>query len=204
MVNDSYFRFDDDNKIKYTFSQSWQANWVSWRHTAPYIEWKIIARIVSILDTHSAAYTWQAFYQFNAFRWVCIMMIMRLCNLQTNEHDLQAIMYPIVCKYHGLNINRLNTNNWNKVPVFPRYICNRWQNMVVQPSQTQNNGKIWQQWERWILLRFEPWSPILSTLYAVLSLYTTRFAACTGGIYVSFIEAYLPADIILHLGPVSI
>ena len=55
MVNDSYFRFDDDNKIKYTFSQPWQANWVSWRHTAPYIEWKIIARIVSILDTHSAA-----------------------------------------------------------------------------------------------------------------------------------------------------
>ena len=132
MVNDSYFRFDDDNKIKYTFSQSWQANWVSWGHTAPYIERKIIARIVSILDTHLAAYTWQAFYLFNAFGWVCIMMILRCCNLQTNEHDLQAIMYPIVCKYHRLNINRLNTNNWNKVPVFPRYICNRWQNMVVQ------------------------------------------------------------------------
>ena len=82
MVNDSYFRFDDDNNIKYTFSQSWQANWVSWRHTPPYIEWKIIARIVSILDTHSAAYT-------------RIMMIMRWSNLQTNEHDLQAIMYPV-------------------------------------------------------------------------------------------------------------
>ena len=36
MVNDSYFRFDDDNKIKYTFSRSSQENWVSWRHTAPY------------------------------------------------------------------------------------------------------------------------------------------------------------------------
>ena len=80
---------------------------------------------------------------------------MRWCNLQTNEHDLQAIMYPIVCKYHRLNINRLNTNNWNKVPVFPRYICNRWQNMVVQPSQTHNHGKIWQQWERWILSSLE-------------------------------------------------
>ena len=33
MVNDSYFRFDDDNKIKYTFSRSSQENWVSWRHT---------------------------------------------------------------------------------------------------------------------------------------------------------------------------
>ena len=71
---------------------------------------------------------------------------MRWCSLQTNEHDLQAIMYPIICKYH-----RLNINNGNKVPVFPRYICNRWQNMIVQPSQTHNHGKIWQQWERWII-----------------------------------------------------
>ena len=61
MVNDSYFRFDDDNKIKYIFSQSSQENWVSWRQTAPYIEYKIIERIVLILNTHTAAYTWQAF-----------------------------------------------------------------------------------------------------------------------------------------------
>ena len=62
MVNDSYFRFDDDdNKIKYTFSRSSEQIWVSWRHTAPYIEYKIIERIVLILDTHTAAYTWQAF-----------------------------------------------------------------------------------------------------------------------------------------------
>ena len=40
MVNDSYFRFDDDNKIKYTFSRPSQENWVSWRHTAPYSEYK--------------------------------------------------------------------------------------------------------------------------------------------------------------------
>ena len=58
---------------------------------------------------------------------------MRWCGLQTNEHDLQAIMYQIVCKYH-----RLNIKNGNKVPVFPGYICNRWQNMIVQPSQTHN------------------------------------------------------------------
>ena len=69
---------------------------------------------------------------------------MRWCSLQTNEHDLQAIMYPIICKYP-----RLNINNGNKVPVFPGYICNRWQNMIVQPSQTHNHGKIWQQWERY-------------------------------------------------------
>ena len=30
MVNESYFRIDDDNKIKYTFSQSSQENRVSW------------------------------------------------------------------------------------------------------------------------------------------------------------------------------
>ena len=71
------------------------------------------------------------------------MMIMRWCSLQTNEHDLQAIMYPIVCKYH-----RLNIKNGNKVPVFQGYICNRWQNMIVQPSQTHNHGKIYQKWER--------------------------------------------------------
>ena len=85
---------------------------------------------------------------------------MRWCSLQTNEHDLQAIMYPIICKYH-----RLNINNGNKVPVFPGYICNRWQNMIVQPSQTHNHGKIWQQWERWIL-------PIM--LWFVLAVTFTR------------------------------
>ena len=58
MVNDSYFRFDDDNKIKYTFSRSSLENWESGRDTAPYIEQKIIERIVLILETDSAAYIW--------------------------------------------------------------------------------------------------------------------------------------------------
>ena len=39
MVNDSYFPFDDENKIKYIFPQPWQANWLCWRHTAPYVQW---------------------------------------------------------------------------------------------------------------------------------------------------------------------
>ena len=43
------------------------------------------------------------------------------CNLQTNEHNLQGIMYPIICTYH-----RLHINNGNKVPVFPGYICHGW------------------------------------------------------------------------------
>ena len=42
---------------------------------------------------------------------------MRWCSLNTNEYDLQAIMYPIICKYR-----RLNTNNGNNAPVFPGYI----------------------------------------------------------------------------------
>ena len=50
---------------------------------------------------------------------------MRWCSLQINGDDLQAIMYSIICKYHGLNIN-----NGKKVPVFPGYICNKWQNMI--------------------------------------------------------------------------
>ena len=32
---DSYFRFDDGDKIKYTFSRPSKENRVSWRHTAP-------------------------------------------------------------------------------------------------------------------------------------------------------------------------
>ena len=70
--------------MKYTFSQSWQANRVSWRHTAPYIEWKIIARIVSILDTHSAAY------------------IMLACYLIIMLQGTQATIYKVgtmICEY---------------------------------------------------------------------------------------------------------
>ena len=57
MVNGSYFRFDDDNKIKYTFSGSSQENWVSWRHTAPYSEYK------DNWATHQEA-IWQSVYEF--------------------------------------------------------------------------------------------------------------------------------------------
>ena len=46
-----------------------------------------------ILLTHSTKYIWQAFYKFNVFRWVCTMMIMRWCYVQTNEYDLQTKAY---------------------------------------------------------------------------------------------------------------
>ena len=46
--------------------------------------------------------------------------IIRDCNVQTNEYDLQAIMYPTICTHH-----RLNRNNGNKTPDFPWYIWNK-------------------------------------------------------------------------------
>ena len=34
MANDSYFRFDGDNKMKYTYTRSSQDDWVNWRYAA--------------------------------------------------------------------------------------------------------------------------------------------------------------------------
>ena len=43
---------------------------------------------------------------------VCTMMIMRWCNVQTNEYDLHAKTYPTIRTHHKLH----NTNE-NKFPV---------------------------------------------------------------------------------------
>ena len=53
------------------------------------------------------------------------MMIMRWCNVQTNEYELQAKTYPTIYTHHKL----LNTNE-NKFPVFPECIYSKWQNMM--------------------------------------------------------------------------
>ena len=63
-----HFRFDDDNKTKYIFSQSSQGRWLNWKHTAPYIVKWITERICLISLTHSTKYIWQTFYKFNVFR----------------------------------------------------------------------------------------------------------------------------------------
>ena len=47
------------------------------------------------------------------------MMIMRWCNVQTNEYDPQAITYPPISTHH-----KLHNNHANKIPVFPECICN--------------------------------------------------------------------------------
>ena len=49
-------------------------------------------------------------------------MIMRWCNVQTNQKDLQAVTYPTICTHH-----KLHNNDDNKIPAFPECICNTWQ-----------------------------------------------------------------------------
>ena len=53
-------------------------------------------------------------YKFSVFRYVSTMMIMRWCNVQTNEYDLQAKTYPAICTHH-----KLRNKNENKIPIFP-------------------------------------------------------------------------------------
>ena len=51
MFNSSYFRYDDDNKTKYIFSQSSQGKWTNWKHTASYsVQW-ITEKMCPILHT---------------------------------------------------------------------------------------------------------------------------------------------------------
>ena len=50
MANESYFRFDDDNDIKYTYSHNHQQKCVSCKHTAPYIAGTMMERTDLILD----------------------------------------------------------------------------------------------------------------------------------------------------------
>ena len=53
------------------------------------------------------------------------MVIMRWCNVQTNEYDLQAKTHPTIYTH-----NKLHNTNENKSPVFPEYLYNKWQNMM--------------------------------------------------------------------------
>ena len=55
----------------------------------------------------------------------CTMMIMRWCNVQKNEYDLQDKTDPTICTHHKLH----NTNE-NKFSIFPECIYNKWQNMM--------------------------------------------------------------------------
>ena len=41
------------------------------------------------------------------------MILMRWCNVQINEYDLEANMYPTICTNH-----KLHNDNGKKIPVF--------------------------------------------------------------------------------------
>ena len=99
----------------YIFFQSSQEKWVNWKHTASHIVQWITERICLIVLTHLTKYIWQAYYKFNVFRWLCTMMIMRWCNVQSNEYHLQAKTYPTICSHQNLH----NTNE--KIPFSPEY-----------------------------------------------------------------------------------
>ena len=60
------------------------------------------------------------------------MVIMRLCNVQTNE-GATFIVYPIINIHH-----RLHSSNENKNPAFPEFIWSYWLTMMVQPLRTQS------------------------------------------------------------------
>ena len=112
MGNSSYFRFDDDNKTSihilsiitkemgklktysptYCIMDNWE-NMLNLTHTP---EKLYLTGILSSMSSDK----------------VCTMMIMRWCNVQTNEYDLQAKTYPTICIHQKLhNTNERNERN---------------------------------------------------------------------------------------------
>ena len=84
----------------------------------------------------------------SALWWLCDSVVWK-------QHDPPAIMYPIIYTHHRLHINNgtglqcfQDTTGlqqvYNRFTVFPGY--NSHQKMMVKPPQTNNHGKIWQQW----------------------------------------------------------
>ena len=58
---------------------------------------------------------------------VCTIMVMRWCNVQTNEYDLQAKTYPTICTHHKLhNTNKKNSRISRHVyTISDRIWCNK-------------------------------------------------------------------------------
>ena len=55
-----------------------------------------------MLDTYLKEYTWQTFYIFDAFIYICVMMIMRWCDVQISEYELEAIIYRFISTYNPI------------------------------------------------------------------------------------------------------
>ena len=64
-------------------------------------------------------------------------MIMRWCNVQTNEYDLQAKTYPTICTHH-----KLHNNNKNKFPVFPECMLLLQHSDAIENNSIGNNAAI--------------------------------------------------------------
>ena len=73
---------------------------------------------------------------FNAFRQVCMTIIMRWCNMQTNRYVLQAILYSIICTYH-----KQHSGNGNKHWDFPGSIYSNWKDKTRSGPSYVYNGK---------------------------------------------------------------
>ena len=104
MAIGSYFQFDDENMIKYIYSDNHHKR--NGIHTDSYISWKIMQWFNLILDTHLIECTWEVFENSNAFRYVCIMMVIRQCKVQT---DLTIGPYCIWLFVHIIKLRRNKT-----------------------------------------------------------------------------------------------
>ena len=99
MDNSSYFRFDDDdddddktNIYIYLFSQSPQGKWVNC-NTQPHIL-QCLQICLYTDDNEMESRGWS--------------------NVQTNECDLQAEKYPIICTHHKLRTNDENKTRFSR------------------------------------------------------------------------------------------
>ena len=108
----------------------------STENTQPHLLYKDNSENMLNLTHTLTKYIWQTFI--SSMSSICTMTIMRGCNVQTNECDLQAKTYPTICTHH-----KLRNNNKNKIPVFPECIFNKWQNMMYKTSQAHSHEKMW-------------------------------------------------------------
>ena len=102
----------------------------------------VMERICLILLTHSTKYIWQAFYEFNTFRYVCTMMIMR-CVLYKQTST--------ICKPKQIRIVALIINCTKMMKTNSRFSRNLyaisdriWCNKHLRHTTTEkydNNGK---------------------------------------------------------------
>ena len=145
MATELYFRFDYDNKMNCKCPLIIEREVGNLKIFSTIYCVKATAKIDFILDTHTTVYNCQAFYKFQSFRQVCIMMIIRCRNMQTNQYYMKAIM-------HQLFARTLPHSNGNKITVFPGCVhMTQLADCDGTTTQAHNHGEVEQKWERLIL-----------------------------------------------------